>query len=101
MAAFIEEEELLASDWVRDLLVDEHDDGVVLCDWLEFEARYTRVPGLTPADMAFLALIVAIRFPCTVSLWNLEKLDARRAGIVLRALAAVAGVDTIAAGARS
>ncbi|MFF2845913.1 hypothetical protein ACFVT5_06245 [Streptomyces sp. NPDC058001] len=100
VAALIEEDELLAREWVRGLLVAEHDDGTVSCDWLAFEARYTRAPGRTPADKAFLTLIVAVRFPRNVSLGNLERLDTRRLCIVLRALAKLAGSDTVAVGTR-
>ncbi|MFJ6566411.1 hypothetical protein ACIQNU_03265 [Streptomyces sp. NPDC091292] len=100
VAALIEEDELLARDSVRRLLVTEHDDGTVSCNWLAFEARYTRAPGLTPADKAFLALITAIRFPRNVSLGNLEPLDTRRLCIVLRGMAKLAGSDTVAIGTR-
>ncbi|MFF2845484.1 hypothetical protein ACFVT5_04020 [Streptomyces sp. NPDC058001] len=100
VAALIEEDELLAREWVRRLLVAEHDDGGISCDWLAFEARYTRAPGLTPADKAFLRLIVAVRFPRNVSRWNLEQLDERRLCIVLRAMAKLAGSDTVAVGTR-
>ncbi|MFJ6571207.1 hypothetical protein ACIQNU_27715 [Streptomyces sp. NPDC091292] len=100
MAALIEEDELLAREWVRRLLVVEHG-GALSCDWLGFESRYTRVPGPTPADKAFLAFIVAVRFPRTVPLWPVELLDDRRLGIVLRALAALAGSDAITVGTRS
>ncbi|MFF2849580.1 hypothetical protein ACFVT5_25075 [Streptomyces sp. NPDC058001] len=100
VAALIEEDELLARHWVRRLLVAEHDDGALSCDWLQFEARYTRAPGLTPEDKAFLRLIIAIRFPRDVSLWNLELLDDRRLCIVLRAMAKLAGSETVAVGTR-
>ncbi|MFF2852435.1 hypothetical protein ACFVT5_39970 [Streptomyces sp. NPDC058001] len=100
VAALIEEDELLAREWVRRLLVAEHDDGAVSCDWLAFEARYTRAPGLTPEDKAFLRLVVAVRFPRNISLWNLELLDERRLCIVLRAMAKLAGSDTVAVGTR-
>ncbi|MFF2845140.1 hypothetical protein ACFVT5_02245 [Streptomyces sp. NPDC058001] len=100
VAALIEEDELLARDCVRRLLVAEHD-GAVSCDWLGFENRYTRAPGLTPEDKAFLALILAIRFPRAVPLWPVELLDDRRLAIVLRAIAALAGSDTVAVGTRS
>ncbi|MFF2845827.1 hypothetical protein ACFVT5_05800 [Streptomyces sp. NPDC058001] len=99
LAALVEEDELLAREWVRRLLVTEHD-GAVSCDWLQFEARYARAPGLTPEDKAFLALIVAVRFPRTVKLWNLELLDDRRLCIALRAMARLAGSDTVAVGTR-
>ncbi|MFJ6568922.1 hypothetical protein ACIQNU_15990 [Streptomyces sp. NPDC091292] len=100
MAALIEEDELLAREWVRGLLVTERDDGAVSCDWLAFEARYTRAPGLTSSDKAFLALIVAVRFPRNITFWNLESLGDRRLAIVLRALAKLAGSTTIAVGTR-
>ncbi|MFJ6568065.1 hypothetical protein ACIQNU_11615 [Streptomyces sp. NPDC091292] len=100
MAALIKEDTLLAREWVRRLLVAERDDGAVSCDWLAFEARYARAPGLTEADKAFLALIVAIRFPRTVPLCHVQLLDDRRLGIVLRAMAELAGSDTIAVGTR-
>ncbi|MFF2846871.1 hypothetical protein ACFVT5_11115 [Streptomyces sp. NPDC058001] len=100
VAALIEEDELLARDCVHRLLVAEHD-GAVSCDWPEFENRYTLAPGLTSADKAFLALILAIRFPRAVPLWPVELLDDRRLGIVLRAIVALAGSDTIAVGTRS
>ncbi|MFJ6566464.1 hypothetical protein ACIQNU_03530 [Streptomyces sp. NPDC091292] len=100
MAALIEEDELLAREAVRRLLVTEHDDGALSCDWLRFEARYTRAPGLTPADKAFLELILAVRFPRNVTFWRTESLGDRRLVIVLRALAKLAGSDTIVVGTR-
>ncbi|MFJ6566206.1 hypothetical protein ACIQNU_02210 [Streptomyces sp. NPDC091292] len=100
VAALIEEDELLADEWVRGLLVTEHDDGTVSCDWLRFEARYTHAPGLTPADEAFLGYIVAIRFPRKVTFCDTELLGDRRLAIVLRAMAKLAGSDRIAVGTR-
>ncbi|MFF2852491.1 hypothetical protein ACFVT5_40275 [Streptomyces sp. NPDC058001] len=99
VTALIEEDDLLAREGVRHLLVTEHD-GTMSCDWLAFEARYARAPGLTPEDKAFLALVVAVRFPRTVTLWKLELLDDRRLCIVLRAMAKLAGSDTVAVGTR-
>ncbi|MFJ6573021.1 hypothetical protein ACIQNU_37005 [Streptomyces sp. NPDC091292] len=100
LAALIEEDELLARECVRRILVAEHDGGSVSCDWLAFEARYSRAPGLTSSDKAFLALIVAVRFPRNITFWNLESLGDRRLAIVLRAMAKLAGSDTIAVGTR-
>ncbi|MFJ6569921.1 hypothetical protein ACIQNU_21115 [Streptomyces sp. NPDC091292] len=100
LAALIEEDELLARDCVRRLLVAEHE-GAVSCDWPEFEDRYPRAPGLTSADKAFLTLILAISFPRAFPLRPIEMLDDRRLVIVLRALAKFAGSDTIAVGTRS
>ncbi|MFJ6570067.1 hypothetical protein ACIQNU_21855 [Streptomyces sp. NPDC091292] len=100
VAALVEEDELLAREWVRGLLVTERDDGAVSCDWLGFEARYPRAPGLTSSDKAFLALIVAVRFPRNITFWNLESLGDRRLAIVLRAMAKLAGSDAIAVGTR-
>ncbi|MFJ6572250.1 hypothetical protein ACIQNU_33075 [Streptomyces sp. NPDC091292] len=100
VAALIEEDELLAREDVRRLLVTEHDDGTVSCDWLAFEARYSRAPGLTPADKAFLGYVVAVRFPRNMTFWNLESLGDRRLAIVLRAMAKLAGSDRIAVGTR-
>ncbi|MGX2998066.1 hypothetical protein JNUCC64_28010 [Streptomyces sp. JNUCC 64] len=97
IAALVQEGDLLAREDVRELLVV--DNGTTAhCDWPRFEARYRSTLVLDTNERAFLDLVVAIGFPRLVPLWQVENLDERRLVVVLRALAAVAGPNTVAVG---
>ncbi|MCX4663971.1 hypothetical protein [Streptomyces uncialis] len=100
VAALIEEGDVLARADVRDLLVVENE-AVVFCDWPRFEAQYRCVLVLDEGEDAFLTLVLATAFPRLVPLWKVEVLGDRRLGIVLRALARLAGSDSVAVGCRS
>ncbi|MFD7551767.1 hypothetical protein ACFV0R_17755 [Streptomyces sp. NPDC059578] len=100
VAALLQESDVLAREDVRDLLVI--DTGKrAYCDWPRFEGQYRTVLVLDTSERAFLDLVVAVGFPRLVPLWQVENLGERRLAIVLRALAALAGVDTIAVGTRA
>ncbi|MFD5554797.1 hypothetical protein ACFWIA_13315 [Streptomyces sp. NPDC127068] len=100
VAALIHEGDVLSRGDVRDLLVV--DSGrVASLDWPRFEGQYRTVLVLDTSERAFLDLVVAVGFPRLVPLWQVENLGERRLVIVLRALAALAGVDTIAVGTRA
>ncbi|MEU0688109.1 hypothetical protein [Streptomyces uncialis] len=102
VAALLEEGDVLARRDVRDLLVVEHEDeAVVFCDWPRFEAQYRCVLVLDEGEDAFLTLVLATAFPRLVPLWKVEVLGDRRLVIVLRALARLAGSDSVAVGCRS
>ncbi|WP_405645040.1 hypothetical protein [Streptomyces uncialis] len=100
VAALIEEGDVLARGDVRDLLVVENG-AVVFCDWPRFEAQYRCVLVLDEGEDAFLTLVLATAFPRLVPLWKVEVLGDRRLVIVLRALARLAGADSVAVGCRS
>lgn len=100
VAALLEEGDVLARGDVRDLLVVEHGAGV-FCDWPRFEAQYRCVLVLDEGEDAFLTLVLATAFPRLVPLWKVEVLGDRRLGIVLRALARLAGSDPVAVGCRA
>ncbi|MEU0689311.1 hypothetical protein [Streptomyces uncialis] len=100
LAALIEEGDILARGDVRDLLVVEND-AFVFCDWPRFEARYRCVLVLDEGEDAFLTLVLATAFPRLVPLWKVEVLGERRLGVVLRALARLAGCTALAVGVRS
>ncbi|MCX4661519.1 hypothetical protein [Streptomyces uncialis] len=100
VAALIEEGDVLAREDVLHLLVVETDE-TVFCDWPRFEAEYRSVLVLDPGEDAFLTLVIATAFPRLVPLWKVEELGDRRLAVVLRALARLAGSDTIAVGART
>ncbi|MFD8935055.1 hypothetical protein ACFV0R_07325 [Streptomyces sp. NPDC059578] len=100
VAALIHEGDVLSRGDVRDLLVV--DSGrVASLDWPRFEGQYRTALVLDTSERAFLDLVVAVGFPRLVPLWQVENLGERRLAIVLRALAALAGVDTIAVGTRA
>jgi hypothetical protein len=100
VAALIHEGDVLARGDVRDLLVV--DTGrVASLDWPRFEGQYRTALVLDTSERAFLDLVVAVGFPRLVPLWQVENLGERRLAIVLRALAALAGCDTIAVGTRA
>ncbi|MFF2021712.1 hypothetical protein ACFVW2_07875 [Streptomyces sp. NPDC058171] len=100
VAALIQEGDVLARGDVRDLLVV--DSGrVASLDWPRFEGQYRTALVLDTSERAFLDLVVAVGFPRLVPLWQVENLGERRLAIVLRALAALAGCDTIAVGTRA
>ncbi|MFI5940219.1 hypothetical protein ACIBCB_08110 [Streptomyces uncialis] len=96
----IGEGDVLARGDVRDLLVVENE-AVVFCDWPRFEAQYRCVLVLDEGEDAFLTLVLATAFPRLVPLWKVEVLGDRRLGIVLRALARLAGSDSVAVGCRA
>ncbi|MFJ4768285.1 hypothetical protein ACIP88_04060 [Streptomyces uncialis] len=100
VAALIEEGDVLARGDVRDLLVVENE-AVVFCDWPRFEAQYRCGLVLDEGEDAFLTLVLATAFPRLVPLWKVEVLGDRRLGIVLRALARLAGSDSVAVGCRA
>ncbi|MEU0691395.1 hypothetical protein [Streptomyces uncialis] len=100
VAALVEEGDVLARGDVRDLLIVENE-AVVFCDWPRFEARYRCALVLDEGEDAFLTLVLATAFPRLVPLWKVEVLGERRLGIVLRALARLAGGGTIFVGSRS
>ncbi|MFF2024784.1 hypothetical protein ACFVW2_23635 [Streptomyces sp. NPDC058171] len=100
VAALIQESDILARGDVRDLLVV--DTGTrAHCDWPRFEAVYRTTLVLDASERAFLELVVAIAFPRLVPLWQIAALGERRLTIVLRALATLAGSDTVAVGVRT
>ncbi|MFD8934067.1 hypothetical protein ACFV0R_02200 [Streptomyces sp. NPDC059578] len=100
VAALIEEGDVLAREDVRHLLVVE-DGDVAVCDWPRFEAQYRTGLVLDVGERAFLDLVVAIGFPRLVPLWQVENLGDRRLAVILRALARLAGSETVAVGVRS
>ncbi|MFJ7418016.1 hypothetical protein ACIQXD_05305 [Streptomyces uncialis] len=100
VAALIEEDAVLARDDVRALLIVETGAGV-FCDWARFESRYRSELRLSPSVDAFLTYVLATAFPRVVPLWKVEALGDRRLGIVLRAIARLAGSDAIAVGTRT
>ncbi|MFF2021510.1 hypothetical protein ACFVW2_06830 [Streptomyces sp. NPDC058171] len=100
VAALLQEGDVLARGDVRDLLVV--DTGKrAYCDWPRFEGQYRTVLALDASERAFLDLVVAVGFPRLVPLRQVENLGERRLAIILRALAALAGCDTIAVGTRA
>lgn len=100
VTALIEEGDLLARGDVRELLVVEYE-ALVFCDWPRFEARYRSTLVLDEGEDAFLTFVLATAFPRLVPLWKVEVLGERRLGIVLRALAWLAGSGTAPVGSRS
>ncbi|MFF2022454.1 hypothetical protein ACFVW2_11710 [Streptomyces sp. NPDC058171] len=100
VAALIEEGDVLAREDVRHLLIAETD-RTASCDWPRFEAQYRTALVLTTSERAFLDLVVAVGFPRLVPLWQVENLGDRRLAVVLRALAALAGSETVAVGTRA
>ncbi|MFD8937341.1 hypothetical protein ACFV0R_19165 [Streptomyces sp. NPDC059578] len=100
VAALIQEGDILAREDVRDLLVVDTGKRTSL-DWPRFEAQYKAALVLDTGERAFIDLVVAIAFPRLVPLWQVENLGERRLAIVLRALASLAGSDTIAVGVRT
>ncbi|MEU2559216.1 hypothetical protein ABZ626_07730 [Streptomyces longispororuber] len=95
----IQEHELLARPAVQRVLVARTDDGV-RADWTHLSLRLTDLE-LDDAEHAFLEIVLAIALGRQVLLDGVLPLGERRLAVVLRALAAWAGVDTIAVGTRS
>jgi hypothetical protein len=100
VAALLEEEQLLARDDVRRVLLDKTDDGGMGCDWAQL-AKNLYVLDLTDAERAFLGLVLSIGSPSQVALSRVRDLDERRLAVLLRALVALSGIGTIAVGTRS
>ncbi|MEU2558313.1 hypothetical protein ABZ626_03050 [Streptomyces longispororuber] len=95
----VQERELLARPAVRRVLVARSDDGV-RADWTHLSLRLTELE-LDDAEYAFLEVVLAIALGRQVLLDRVLPLGERRLAVVLRALTAWAGVDTIAVGTRS
>ncbi|GHE47759.1 hypothetical protein GCM10018785_16710 [Streptomyces longispororuber] len=95
----IHEQELLARPAVQRVLVAQADDGV-RADWTRLSLRLTELE-LDDAEYAFVEVVLAIALGRQVLLDRVLPLRERRLAVVLRALAAWAGSDTIAVGTRS
>ncbi|MFF9894512.1 hypothetical protein [Streptomyces longispororuber] len=95
----LQERELLARPVVQRVLVAQTDDGV-RADWTHLSLRLPELE-LDDGAYAFLEVVLAIALGRQVLLDRVLPLGERRLGVVLRALAAWAGVDTIAVGTRS
>ncbi|MFF9895502.1 hypothetical protein [Streptomyces longispororuber] len=99
VAMLIQEHALLARPAVRRVLVAQTDDGV-RADWTHLSLRLLDLE-LDDAEYAFLEVVLAVALGRQVLLDRVLPLGERRLAVVLRALAAWAGVDTIAVGTRS
>ncbi|GHE83537.1 hypothetical protein GCM10018785_59370 [Streptomyces longispororuber] len=99
VAALLQERELLARPAVQRVLVAQADDGV-RADWTHLSLRLTELE-LDGVAYAFVEVVLAIALGRQVLLDRVLPLGDRRLAVVLRALAAWAGSDTIAVGTRS
>ncbi|MEU2584506.1 hypothetical protein ABZ612_16420 [Streptomyces avermitilis] len=96
--ALVEEETLLATARVRAVLVTEAG-GKPRCHWESMLGRQYTL-GLDDASRSFLALVLSMVGIGQTSLAAVQELDERRLAIILRAIARLAGNDTLAVGTR-
>ncbi|MFI8933500.1 hypothetical protein ACIG3E_38265 [Streptomyces sp. NPDC053474] len=96
---FIEERELLARPAVQRILVVQTE-GRVYADWTHLSLRLPEME-LSDGEYAFLEVVLAIALGRQVLIDRVLPLGERRLAVVLRALAAWAGVDSLAVGVRS
>ncbi|MGA4842729.1 hypothetical protein [Streptomyces sp. G45] len=95
----IEERELLARPDVRRALVV-LDDEALYADWAHLTVRLGDL-DLDESEYAFMEVVLAIALGRQVLLGCVLPLGERRLAIVLRALAAWAGADSVAVGTRA
>ncbi|MEU2564740.1 hypothetical protein ABZ626_36225 [Streptomyces longispororuber] len=99
VSMLIQEHALLARPDVQRVLVARTGDSV-RADWTHLSLRLAELE-LDDAEYAFLEVVLAIALGRQVLLDRVLPLGEHRLAVVLRALAAWAGVDTIAVGTRS
>ncbi|WP_172383681.1 hypothetical protein [Streptomyces sp. MNP-20] len=99
VAMLIEEHDLLAWPAVQRILVVQTEDGVY-ADWTHLSLRLPEME-LSDGEYAFLEVVLAVALGRQVLIDRVLPLGERRLAIVLRALAAWAGVDSLAVGVRS
>ncbi|MEV0439956.1 hypothetical protein AB0I84_24260 [Streptomyces spectabilis] len=99
VAMLIEEHELLAWPAMQRILVVQTEGGAY-ADWTHLSLRLPEL-DLEASAYAFLEVVLAIAFGRQVLVDRVLPLGERRLAIVLRVLAAWAGVDSLAVGVRS
>ncbi|GGV46293.1 hypothetical protein [Streptomyces spectabilis] len=95
----IEEHALLARPAVQRILVV-RTGGAVYADWTHLSLRLPEME-LSEGEYAFLEVVLALAFGRQVLVDRVLPLGERRLAVVLRALAAWAGADSLAVGVRS
>ncbi|WP_030678451.1 hypothetical protein [Streptomyces sp. NRRL B-1347] len=95
----IEEHELLARPAMQRVLVVQTE-GSAYADWTHLSLRLAEME-LSDGEYAFMEVVLAIALGRHVLLDRVLPLGERRLAVVLRALAAWAGVDSLAVGVRS
>ncbi|MCI3929175.1 hypothetical protein [Streptomyces sp. AN091965] len=99
VAMLIEEHELLARPVLQRVLVVQAE-GSAYADWTHLSLRLPELE-LSDGEYAFLEVVLAIALGRQVLIDRVLPLGERRLAIVLRALAAWAGADSLAVGVRS
>ncbi|MFD5557429.1 hypothetical protein ACFWIA_26755 [Streptomyces sp. NPDC127068] len=100
VGALVADGELVVRDQVRLALVAK-ENGLLGCDWERLSRRYCLISELTESDAVFLVFVLALARRSPVPLSRVGDLGERRLVIVLRALAALAGSQTVAVGMRT
>ncbi|MFE9662305.1 hypothetical protein [Streptomyces sp. NPDC005955] len=100
VGALVAEGELLTRDQVRLALVVK-EDGRLACDWERLARRHCLIGELSDAESVFLLFVLGVAQRSPISLARVGELGERRLVLVLRALAALAGSETVAVGVRT
>ncbi|MFD7549453.1 hypothetical protein ACFV0R_33030 [Streptomyces sp. NPDC059578] len=100
VSALAADDDLITRDSVRNSLAVKRN-GQMICDWPRLSRRHSLLNQLSESDAVFLAFVLAIAQRTALPLRQIAALGERRLTIVLRALATLAGSDTVAVGVRT